>query len=420
MSTLSFRSLAPRSLLAAARVAAPLALALCAACASAEQSSRVRELMNAGEYERAAIEAAAWRERAPRSAEAEHAHQMASAALLLERGRRATFEGELDAALAHFEQAEQVAPEDAVVQDWVEKTHANLAERWLDRASELYASNELEAALEAYERVLVHAPQNERARDGCARILLALNHRAGLGETYYKEGVRALREYWLVQARTQFDYTAKYVPEDERVEDRRAQVRALLAEDRLQMAFELERQNRYHAARNEFRLAQLLDARRAEAAAGLDRMAREVESFELLQEAERLERKGSFDEALALLARAAEQTSAQSAAVEALRSQVEEARVEREYQAALDLERDFRFEEAAEAFGKLLAAHGYFKDSQERQATLVSYVGQAAELYEQAARSSDPAEQRELLRRIEVFWPDYRDTRARLAAFEGL
>jgi hypothetical protein len=91
MSTLSFRSLAPRSLLAAARVAAPLALALCAACASAEQSSRVRELMNAGEYERAAIEAAAWRERAPRSAEAEHAHQMASAALLLERGRRATF-----------------------------------------------------------------------------------------------------------------------------------------------------------------------------------------------------------------------------------------------------------------------------------------------------------------------------------------
>lgn len=400
--------------------AAALALSLLAACASSEQGSRVRQLMNAGDYERAVSEAAAWHERAPRSAEAAHAHQVASAALLLERGRRATFAGELDAALAHFEQAAEIAPGDPVVRDWVEKTHANLAERWLDEASERYASDELEHALEAYERVLVHAPDNERARDGCARILLAMNHRAGLGESYYKEGVRALREYWLVQARTQFDYTAKYAPEDERVEDRRAQVRALLAEDRLQMAFELERQNRYHAARNEFRLAQLLDARREEAAAGLDRMAREVEAFDLLQEAERLERKGEFDEALALLERALERTQVQAGAVQALRDSLEEARVEREYQAALDLERDFRFEEAAAAFGALLAEHGYFKDSQERQATLASYVEQAAALYEQAQRSSDPAEQRELLRRIEVFWPDYRDTRARLAASEGL
>ena len=60
--------------------------------------------------------------------------------------------------------------------------------------------------------MLVHDPQNPQASFGLGRVLLLINHRTGVGEEYYNQGVRALADYWLNQAKSSFAYTSKYLP----------------------------------------------------------------------------------------------------------------------------------------------------------------------------------------------------------------
>ena len=49
-----------------------------------------------------------------------------------------------------------------------------------------------------------------------AQAVLQINHRKGLGESYYNDGMRALSNLWLQQARSRFAYSDKYEPESRR------------------------------------------------------------------------------------------------------------------------------------------------------------------------------------------------------------
>lgn len=393
------------------------ALAALSGCSSSGHATDVERALHDGEYARAVQVAARWREREPSSDAALGAHKQASAAYLVDSGRRSLFAKREEEALQSFEAAEAVLPGDAVVASWLQKARRELAERWLDEAVARAARDDLEEAVEAYEKVLVYDPGSLVAREGASRALLQLNWRGGIGETYYKEGVRALREFWLVRAKTHFDYTRKYLGDSERTRDREAEVMHLMAQDRVAMAEELERKGLFWAAHNEYRLALLIEPKEPTALAGRERLGVEIEASKLELEVERLLRKQDWGAALAVAEKARGLTKSRFAAFDALARRVEDARLDSEYEAARDLEHDYRYEEAAKAYGALMERVGLYKDCRERREALRSTIEQAGALYERAALAA-PTEALSLYRQVDLLWPDWRDVRAKIQELE--
>ncbi|TAJ12545.1 MAG: hypothetical protein EPO68_13650 [Planctomycetota bacterium] len=402
--------------LAAATTA--LATTTLSGCATSGAASDVERSMHDGDYAQAVQVAAQWREREPDNSAALDAHKRASAAYLVDQGRTALFTKREEEALQSFEAAQEILPGDAVVADWVRKARRELAQRWLDHAVELAARDELEPAVDAYEKVLQYDPGSLVAREGASRALLQLNWRGGVGETYYKEGVRALREFWLVRAKTHFDYTKKYLGDSERTQDRQAEVLHLMAQDRVAMAEELERKGLFWAAHNEYRLALLIDPKEATALAARARLGVEIEASKLELEVERMLRKKDWDGALAAAEKARSLTKSRFAAFDALARRVEDGRLDAEYEAARDMEHDYRYEEAAKAYSALMERVGLYKDCRERREALRSTIEQAGALYEQA-RAAAPAEALSLYRQVDLLWPDWRDVRQHIQRLQG-
>ena len=188
-----------------------------------------RWLVAHGRHAEAVRVAAAAVERDPGSPEAIELHKQASVAYLLDLARAQSFRDEDDAALATIEQAARIAPGNEEVRDWREKTNQKLAWTWRGRAFDLHAEDDIDAALEAYEKALKHVPGDPATLEGRNIALALVSHRSGLGRTYFQQGLEALSDLWLDQARSRFSYARKYRPADERATQRETQVKRLIA-----------------------------------------------------------------------------------------------------------------------------------------------------------------------------------------------
>jgi len=403
------------------RAALPLLFLLpaCAGSGAAEDEDSVAWLVRHGRFDEAVERAASERERRPEDAQAIEDHRMASTAWLLERGRRLYFAGRYEEALEVFHQARQTAPEHEVVQGWIDTTLDRLADQCLERGLEQHNRDDVEGAIASYERALSYRPQHALVRESLARALLQQNFRQGMGKEYYDDGVRALDRYFLHEARSLFSYVLKYEPKNERASQRGDQTQELLAVERATVAAELEDKREFSAARNEYRLALLLDPDLEQARRGLENMTREERVAELLRESERLFLKQRFDEATQRLDEAQRSTDRQGPEIEARRAELHQAQLEGLYQDARTLESDWRYEEAVAAYARLLEREPFFRDAIARKDTLESYVIQAEELYQRYEAAADDEQRLGLLRQIAVFWPEYRDVRRRLTELEG-
>ena len=412
--------MAPRSRPAPLHAALGPLLAALAGCASTatDTASDVDHLIEHGRYTEAVELSAALREERPQDPEAVEAHRRASVAFLLEQGRRLTFEDRDVDALHSFAKALEIAPDSPEVVAWIQKTRVKLAERWLETALELHANEDLEAAVDAYEQALAYLPGDPSAVNGMASAIVQINHRAGLGKRYFEEGVHALADYWLEQARSRFSYAGKYQPEDQRTGDRRVHVDRLLAGQRAAVAAQFEGEGRWAAAYNEYRLALALDPDNAEAKVGLERTKKEARAARLIEETRMELVRGRFEQAQQHIDEGEAGSEHQKDLFEGLRADLETARNERLYSEALALELSGDFEAAIERYSALLERTPYFKDVLTRKDTLVEYVSDASELYARAEAATEPAEKLGLLRQIAVFWPDYRDVRGQIEALE--
>ncbi len=404
------------------RTALVALLGLAAACSStgsSEGKESVPWLVRHGHYEDAVKLAAERRDEDPNDQRAIDEHRMATAAWYMERGRRLAFANQNEEALQAFAEAKALAPEEPVVDTWILASRNRLADQWLDLGLEAHNSDDLEGAIADYEKALSFVPDHEPTREILARALLQQNYRRGMGAQYYDNGVRALDRYFLHEAHSLFSYVLKYEPKNDRAHERGDQTQELLAADRATMASDLEAQGEYAAARNEYRLALLLTPALAAAQEGLERMQREEQAAELLRESDRLGLQGHFDEAEQRLDQARELSERQAPEIDAHRTSLHDARLERLYEAARTLESDWRYEEAVAAYGKLLEREPFFRDAIARRDTLQSYVEQAAELYAKYEAAGSDAERLSALRQIAVFWPEYRDVKLRLAELEA-
>jgi hypothetical protein len=403
-------------------VAALLAVPF-SACSSTPEAGGERDvawLVQHSRYDEAVRVAAEQAEKLPDDAEAQEAWRMASVAWRLEQGRRLSFQGQDVEALEHFEAARQLAPETPQVRAWIAATQDKLASRWVDRAIEAHASDDLDEAVRCYEIALTYRADHLLAGEGLGRALLQLNYRRGMGDSYYERGTRALNEYWLEQAAHHFSSTLKY-DENERAEHRRSQTATLRAENRSLIAGDLEEAGQYAAARNEYRIATLFDPEHAESLAGLERMKIEERAAEHLREVDRRIMKGDFDGAEAELNLGAELTQRQAAVFASERERLMDARLSARYETARAIESDHRFEEAIASYDALLAASplGYFRDVIARRDSLQDSVTRAQALYDQALATAEAPKRAQLFRQVLLVYPEFKDARERLAAAEA-
>jgi hypothetical protein len=257
---------------------------------------------------------------------------------------------------------------------------------------------------------LSYAPDDVNAKAALSQVFLQINYRRGMGESYYEDGVHLLRDYWLEQARGRFSYTKKYTPKNTEAETRKLDVEAQLALSRCTLARDLERGGLWAGARNEYRIALLIDPDSSVAKEGFDRTRIEAEAEEKLREIDRLTRHKRYAEAMEMIQIGRTSTNLQADKFDGMAAGIEEAQLESSYSSAMALESDQKFEAAIAAYNAILERRDYYKDVLARRETLTTYVTKATGLYEQALATTDPQEKLRLLRQISVFWPAYKNT----------
>jgi len=400
-----------------------LAAGLLAGCRSTETVPRsedaVANLILHGQYAEAVELSKKEYDAHPDKPRTEERYRQASIAFLMEQGRRATFEDHDDEALVFFEQARELDPQEPMIRAWIDKTHEKLSERWLERALQLHAKGHLQAAVEAYEISLQHTPGHVGAVRGMTEATLQINYRAGLAMDYYNEGVRTLHDYYLERSRRSFAVVNKYVDEPpERVNKRRGQVETYLADERAAVAMSLELNGLYDAARNEYRLCLALDSDHQDAKAGFERMDRESEAATLLRDARMQVLRGEFDNARELVAQGIEISDLQDEEFEGVLVDIDQARVERMYQTALDFEKDYKYHRAIASYKRLVDEFEYYKDALARKGTLEDYIEKAPRYYAEAEAEQDPEIKLRLFKASRDMWPEYNDVEDRIAELE--
>lgn len=396
-----------------------LCLGLWSCTSNQDRPDDPRWLVARGRHAEAVRVASAAVERDPTSERARALHKQASVAFLLDTAREQSFRDDDEAAIATIEQAVRIDPDNEQVRDWREKTNQKLAWTWRSRAFDLHAEDQIDEALAAYEKALKHVPGDQATLEGRNIALALVSHRSVLGRTYFQQGLEALSDLWLDQARSRFSYARKYRPADERTQQRETQVKHLIASERIGAAKGHEADKRYGAARHEYAVALLQEPDNAEAKAGLERCKVELRVRELLGRVRMNLVRGRFEEAEEAVAKAAGLTTLQIDEVEGARASIREARHERAYKEAIALERDWRYPEAVARYDSLLARADYYKDVIARRDTLQEYIRLADELWRRADAAGDAAGKLALYRQIQVFWPEYMDLPARIAALEA-
>ncbi len=383
-----------------------------------DPSSEINTLLRHGKYEQAVDRARADHEAQPGDDQAAERYRLASVAWILERVRRLSFEGRRADAFLQLRQALELGPDIPQTIAWEKHLRTQLAREQVDHALALLAKDDLDGAATHFERALEHNPGDATVQSALANVLLQKGTRQGLGEQYYQTGLSSLNEYFLEQARHDFSSTLKFDPTADRARVRNEETARLLANQRQSIAAELEAEQRWAAARNEYRLALLLHKDDALAQAGLARMEIEDRAGELLRSAERELGKGAYDQAAAMAQNALDVTVFQKPAAQGFLEQIEESRLTAMYERGVTFEKAQQYQEAISEFEAVLGRTPFFRDTISRRDTLQSYVSEAVQLYDRALASSDPAEQLALLRRIAVYWETYKDVKPRVAQLE--
>ncbi|MDP6538686.1 MAG: hypothetical protein QF903_09935 [Planctomycetota bacterium] len=397
-----------------------LCLIVLCACRSSDSAEEidgdVAWLVSHGQFAEAVTQAQSAWVRDPADPAAEALYRGAFVAQLLDQARAASFDNEDELSLQILSRALEIDPEHEAVLAWEAKTRLKIAERWLEIGRESHADGNLAAAQQAYVQALEFEPEHPTVLRNLGRVTLQANYRDGRGTGYYNEGVRALSDYWLEQARRGFAASEKFQPANTRAVRRQDQVELMLADQRLAIGMNFESKGLFAAAANEYLWALALDPESEEAAEGKERAGREARAKRLLSESQMLIFRNEVEGARELLEEAMELSEAQDEQIAEMLASIDERSLDVLYSRAIDLERDQLFEEAIAAYGVLLEATDYHKDAVARRDTLQEYIVLAADYYERAMAADAPEEKLESLRAIAQFWTDYRDVQDLLSA----
>jgi tetratricopeptide (TPR) repeat protein len=408
----------------------------------ASEPDEVHLLVASGQYA-AAVELAQARASAdPNNAHARDEHRLASVAFLLNKGREWSFgewsfegdegdEGGDEIALELFEQARALSrspesegdsstggsglfPTPDQPQQWIEKTRAKIAVRWMVRGERLLATGDLSDAGDAFGMAARYDPSLRGLEAAVASIDKRLEFHSDMAEDYYNAGIGHLQSGNLEVARSRFSYADKYSHGGQRAQERLGEVRSEIARRHVALAETLESTGFFSAARVEYLTAADSDPGNDEAQRGLERMHLEAQAFETLKRGEMWVLRREWERATEVLLAGREQTQMQEEAFDLVLLQLEDARTQESYDLAMNLEHDFRFFKAISQYERVLDGRDFYLDARTRLDILREKVERVEVLYESQGSEQDPDERLKLLRQIEFIWPDYKDIQALL------
>ena len=357
-------------------------------------------------------------EDSPRFAEAVEVKRVVSLASQLDRVRSLSLAGDDDQALGILVDLHAQHPESRQVAAWHERTQRKLATKWFNVAQEALASENFEAARAGYARVLEYDPKHPVAGLSIGDLERLEAYRAELADDYYNGGVRSVQDRRLSEARTNFASSLKYNLGNPKALRRVDEVDRARAVARAESARDLVEKELYSAAAKEYAMAAELAPESEEIQRNLTALRAEAKAQTMLSKAGFYVLRGEIDRGEELLKEGAAITALQTDAFTKALDGIDEARIEKRYQTALDLESDFRFPDAIEAFNELLTTRDFYKDTRSRIDALEGYVASAAKLYAEAAEAPDDTKRLELLQQIDVFWPEYEDVAEQIRALK--
>jgi len=375
-------------------------------------------LVDHGQFVEAVRTAAKEIEAHPGDVKIQRQHRLATIAWHLDQARTLTLAGQDDEALRQVKLALELEPDNHVVRSWDLKTRSKLGSEWLDVAQALHSADDLTGAHEAYVKALGFRPDLVEAEAGLIQVRRQITYRDELGEDYYDQGVRAVSNWQLDAAHSRFVASVKYRPGDPRPMRRVSEVERDIAARHTRIAGQLEEAGKHAAARNDFRVALLLDPTNETAQQGMQRARVEAQADEFLLKGKMATLRGEFAEARQILLEGQKVSVARPNMFDQALAEIQEAQVKQAYEKAISFEHDFRYQAAIAKFEQVLAVEDYYEDSRARMETLKDYVSDAAALYKQVLAAEEDAEALQLLRQIELFWPEYQDIRKRIQVLE--
>lgn len=408
----------PYPLLAVGALA--LAPVLLGGCRAADQKDdSVESLFREQRYEQAyalAFERAA---AAPDDDEAARLVERARIAYWMDEGRELVLAGDVQAGLDIFQSLAADGASPRAVQPWIDKCRRMLAEKRRSEAWTQELDGDFDGAARLYREAVDLWPEDEFARDGLERIEMLAAWRKERGADYYNSGIRDLRDLRMAEALRSFRAAVDFLAEDPAAVARAKEVLRMQAEERVQLADGLIEDGLFHAAAAELRHARILLDDLPGIDERIEAIEREVDVRERIGESARMLLREEADEAIALLEELLATTELQTEQVEEALAEARNARLDGLYERALELERDFHFADAIDAYDHLLDEAGDFhKDAISRRRTLASYIELAEELYGEYEAAQDDDARLDALRKIELFWPTYRDVPERIAELD--
>ena len=283
---------------------------------------------------------------------------------LLNRGQQLVFLDREGEAIEAFQKVLVLEPENPAALEWITKAMGKLAVRAIRAGDEARASDQLEMALDKYDEALGYVPGHEEALAGRRRVAVAFQNRSRRAKEEHMQGVRKMydrryREVW------RHEITAlSHDPSHEDAQKLHERVLGILAQEQFERARQVEADRKFGAALLEYTMVQELVPEFPGVQEHIDHMRREVDADELVRDSDMVMRRAQYEadenirrelfaEARRLLDEAFEKSISSHATISEQMVIAREKEFETRYYAAMDLELQYQYEGALEAYGAI-------------------------------------------------------------------
>ena len=360
----------------------------------------------------------------PEEAELERVFWERRLSYLLDRGQELVFEEQELEAIAEFQKALALDPDNQMAKQWILRAKTKLAKESVRQADTLRHEGRLGEALKAYNRATYYVPEFAPAIEGIQEVNERYQVRSDKAMGHYVLGSRAQGDQ-----RYQQSYYHSGLAEDldqtlSKAKSLRSKAAQRLARERLERGKEMEAKGFYHAALMQYRSV----ARELPDAPGLAQriaaMEREVEVSELCREAEMLVRKKEFEKAQGLLEKAFDKSELEKARVSGLILDARRRRYEASYRKARDLELEYQYEAALEAYREIAKAWEKedFMDVAGRISELQNNIKEALTSYQAGRTAEEKGNTKDAIDNYKdalLVYPGFRDCKKRIADLQG-
>jgi tetratricopeptide (TPR) repeat protein len=353
---------------------------------------------------------------------------------LLNRGQQLVFLDREGEAVEEFQKALVLEPGNPPALEWIAKATGKLAVRAINEGDEARISGQLELALEKYDEALNYVPGHEQALAGQRRVAVAFENSSRRAKDEHMQGVRKMhdrryREVWRHEVNA-----LSHDPSHEDAQRLHERVLGVLAEEQFDRARQVEEDRKFGAALLEYTMVQELVPDFPGVQEHIDHMHREVDADELVRDSDMVMRRAQYEadenisrelfaEARRLLDEAFELSISNQATISEQMVIAREKEFETRYYAAMDLELQYQYEGALEAFGAIDAEWpDGFMDVKARINDLEESIALAEEDFvtgQEAEKAGDIPAAIEAYRHALLYYPTYKGLDEKIKALSS-